>query len=290
MESIADLLAKNPLNASRLLRQSSDRPSPLEIAQRQAARQNAEPGALNLADGINCEKCKNRGYWIEVTQGSNGCVYNSMVMCSCNGLRQSFQRMKQSGLENSIREQTFKRFEAKEPWQKTMLEKAQRYVAEGVKDGRWFYIGGQPGCGKTHICTAISRELLREKPVRYVIWEQVAKQLKAIVNEADEYAEEVGKLERAEVLYIDDFFKPVKDNTGNLQQPTPADLRLAFEILNFRYINRKPTIISSEWRLSDLFEVDEATASRIYERSGEYGISVDRDSKKNHRMQTETML
>ena len=32
-----------------------------------------------------------------------------------------------------------------------MYEMAQRYVTEGWKEGRWLFVGGQPGSGKTHI-------------------------------------------------------------------------------------------------------------------------------------------
>ena len=120
------------------------------------------------------------------------------------------------------------------------------------------------------------------------------KKLKGIVNEADEYSAELGRLQTIEVLYIDDFFKPVtaEDRDGNLRTvpPSPADIRIAFEILNYRYINRLPTIISSEWHLSELADMDEATASRIAERCGEYAMVIGRDKKRNHRLMGGTVV
>jgi hypothetical protein len=46
-------------------------------------------------------------------------------------------------------------------------------------------------------------------------------------------------------------------------------------------LNRLPTIISSEWHIGELAEMDEAVASRIYERCGEFMVNVRRDKSRN---------
>ena len=46
------------------------------------------------------------------------------------------------------------------------------------------------------------------------------------------------------MLYIDDLFKPTYDDFGKPRSPTAADIKLAFEIINYRYVNQKTTIIS----------------------------------------------
>ena len=147
-----------------------------------------------------------------------------------------------------------------------------------------------PGCGKTHICTAVAGKLLYEKPVIYVIWPQISKKLKAIVNDAEEYDKEITKLETIAVLYIDDMFKPVPDENGGKRMPTGADVKLAFEIINYRYINRLPTIISSEWGLEELTDMDEATGSRVAERSRGFNMMVGRDRKRNYRLSDTTAV
>ena len=238
-------------------------------------------------DGYDCPLCMNRGDVMHLRETELG-IYEYLVPCKCMELRKSIWRMRASGLEKSIRENTFKAFDAKEEWQQRMLSLAKKYLAEGWKDGHWLFLGGQPGCGKTHLCTAVARELLYEKPVTYIVWPLTAKKLKGIVNEPDEYGAELGKLQTIDVLYIDDFFKPAKaeDRDGNMRTvpPSPADIRIAFEILNYRYINRLPTILSSEWHIAELADMDEATASRIAERCGEYAMVIGRDRKRNHRL------
>lgn len=240
-------------------------------------------------DGYNCQLCMNRGATF-VLEERNGYIYERMVECKCMDVRRSIWRMKASGLEQSIRDYTFRRFEVKEPWQKAMLDMAQAYLTEGVKNGKWLYLGGQPGCGKTHICTAVAGKLLYEDPVIYVIWPQVSKKLKAIVNDAEEYDKEITKLETIAVLYIDDLFKPVPDEKGGKRMPTGADVKLAFEIINYRYINRLPTIISSEWGLEELTDIDEATGSRVAERSRGFNMMVGRDRKRNYRLSDTTAV
>lgn len=267
----------------------AEKTDPMEYEKRKVEEYNASRGNLNEEDGYDCKLCMNRGYTGTV-ELINGCIYTRYPECRCMGIRRSIHRMKQSGLENSIREYTFERFDAKEPWQQAMLETAKRYLAEGAKEGRWLYMGGQPGCGKTHLCTAVARSLLYEKPLLYVIWPQISKKLKALVNEAEDYEREISRLQRIEVLYIDDLFKPVKDDYGKIVPPTPADLRVAFELLNYRYVNKLPTILSSEWKIAELADMDEATASRIAERSRGYCKSIERDRQRNYRLNGETVI
>ena len=234
-------------------------------------------------DGYDCKLCQNRGDTMHLREYGGG-IYEYMVQCRCMNIRKSIWRMRKSGLEKSIRECKFERFDVKEEWQKKMVDLARKYINEGVHDGRWLYFGGQPGCGKTHICTAVAGKLLYEMDLIYAVWPQISKKLKAIVNDAEEYGSEVGKLQEVSVLYFDDFFKPVSNDQGEWLPPTPADMKLAFEILNYRYINKLPTIISSEWYIDELGAMDEATASRISERCGEFAMMIARDKSRNHRL------
>ena len=272
--------------------------------QEKVDRYNATPGKLKdgyttnnihgnnqpvAGDGYDCPLCMNRGDTLELVE-RNGAFYEVAHECRCMTIRRSIWRMKSSGLEKSIKEYTFKRFNIGESWQQMMYDMAGRYISEGVKDGRWLFLGGQPGCGKTHICTAIAGRLLYERPLLYVVWPQISKKLKALVTEADEYALEIGKVETIDVLYIDDLFKPVSGDNGEKLPPTPADVKLAFEIINYRYINKLPTIISCEWQIGELADIDEATGSRIAERSRDYCMSIGRDKARNYRLTATTTV
>lgn len=86
------------------------------------------------------------------------------------------------------------------------------------------------------------------------------------------------RFKEASVLYIDDLFKS-KDNAP----PTPSDVQKTFQMLNFRYNNGLPTIISSELTIDRILQIDEATGGRIKEMCDQC-LNIARDSSKNFRL------
>ena len=99
--------------------------------------------------------------------------------------------------------------------------------------------------------------------VRYMVWASEVIRLKANKNDDEVYSRLIGPYQTCKVLYIDDFFKMPKSST---QKPTQSDVMTAFEILNYRYNNKKLiTIISTEQSIDNIIEFDEALGSRIYE-------------------------
>lgn len=73
-----------------------------------------------------------------------------------------------------------------------------------VKDAenKWFFIGGQSGAGKTHICTAITAEFLRKgKKAHYMLWRDESMKIKSLTTEGEKYEHAVFKLKTVEVLF-----------------------------------------------------------------------------------------
>jgi DNA replication protein DnaC len=197
--------------------------------------------------------------------------------CDCLKIRKSIKLLKESGLQLFVNSKTFDNYEETYEWQKYVKEMAKRFISQN--EIKWFFIGGQVGSGKSHICTAMCSHFISEgKPTRYMLWTDVSKKLKANINE-DTYAEIIQPYKDVEVLYIDDFFKVRKG-----QLPTNADVNIAFDILNTRLFSKeKVTIISSEFTLNKLLSVDEATISRIVENAKHFVVNLEEDSKKNYR-------
>lgn len=203
-------------------------------------------------------------------------------------VRKTIQQMKKSGLQSLIDKYRMDTYMATEPWQQRVMAKATAFVDECLnkQSDNWFYIGGESGCGKTHICTAICREfLLKGIAVRYMLWRDEALKLKASLTDYAEYDRLMNELKHIDVLYIDDFFKSGSTGDNGKQKPTAADINLAFELLNYRYNNPDLfTILSSECTTSDLLEIDEAIGGRIVERAGQFMINLAPDGKKNYRV------
>lgn len=210
-----------------------------------------------------------------------------MKECACVKARKAESLMRRSGLAGVLNEQTFAAFTVENAVQEQMKGKALEYLnkvlAMGEDEPRkpWLYIGGNPGCGKTHICTAICGELLkRNVEVVYMQWLDESRRLKSFINEPD-FDGLVDKYTDCKVLYIDDLFKQTYHGCPVL---TDADIKMAFTIFNARYLQNKPTIISSEWSLESLLDSDEGVFSRVYERCKGFTVNVPRDMKYNYRL------
>lgn len=259
------------------------------FARERAERYNAKPGSLT---GYDCPICLNRGDFLVVNDEG----YEFTRFCSCVKTRQAMRNIEKSGLAGLMDSMTFEAFRANEGWQRSALDIAMRY-AKALTTGStpWLFFGGQPGSGKTHLCTAVCGEVLRSgKAVRYLVWAEAIDRIKASRFDEEAMDELLEPYKAVPVLYIDDLFKSAyrarRDRNGGVSSPRPtptdADVRICYEILNARYLRDLPTIVSCEWSLlDDLMDVDEATFSRVYQRAtAEFVCEISRHSDRNYRM------
>lgn len=277
MEALGKILNRMTSNTE----STSDPKTEQELEEKRAERFNAAVGSLNAEDGYECKLCLNKGFLVQAIQTELGYWTTVSRDCKCAEIRRTIKRMEKSGLKNIIRDYTFSKYDDTEDWQKTIKAAAMEYAKN---PSGWFYIGGQTGAGKTHICTAICREfLLSGKSVKYMLWRDDIVKIKGCANDTQAYSKLIDEYKRVEVLYIDDLFKTGKGPDGNKQQPTGADVNAAFEILNYRYNDPKlVTIISSECTVKDILDIDEAVGGRIFEKAKVF--SLNRDRKKNYRL------
>lgn len=179
--------------------------------------------------------------------------------------------MRRAGLpESALTACTFDRWQTPERWQEHALETAKRYVAN-FNDPNflgWFMMSGRPGCGKTLLCSAVFLEILKQgRRGRYIGWRDFSREVKAVANDRDAFRSLVDGVKKAEILYLDDLWK------GHI---SPADVSLTFEVLNSRYSDGKPTVISSEHTIESIIRGDEAIGSRIFERSKDFYLDLSR--------------
>lgn len=254
--------------------------TPEQVVEEQVKDYNNSIGNLNESDGYNCDRCHNKGYVSEVAVNERfGYTYEKRMPCKCMKTRATLQRARRSGLGNIITDYTFDKFIVTDEWQKNLKEKAQRFCQDD--NAEWFFVGGQVGSGKSHICTAIAAYYIKAGlETQYMLWVEESKKLKALVTDYHEYQKVIEPYKETPVLYIDDFLK-----TRQGVIPTDADINLAFEILNHRLMsNGKITIISSEKTLGEMLEYDEGTMSRIFQECGDYKNIIERDINKNYRL------
>ena len=59
-----------------------------------------------------------------------------------------------------LKTKTFASYQAKEGWQKKLLQLVQDYAR--CSGGEWLVLAGSPGAGKTHLCTAVCGAALEQ--------------------------------------------------------------------------------------------------------------------------------
>ena len=210
--------------------------------------------------GVDCPICNNQGRTVFL---KDGMIFSKE--CECMAARRSIIRARKSGLSDLLNECTFDSFKTPNRETSYLKSKGMEYAAR--KDGKWFFVHGTPGTGKTHVCTAICNQLIKSgNNVKYVIWNEIAQKLKSVINDP-EYEAMMNELKAAEVLYIDDFLKGT---------PSDADIKRAFEIINARYnMRNKKTIISTERDLRYINSLDPAVAGRINQRAKGYCLKIE---------------
>lgn len=201
-----------------------------------------------------CDKCQDKGYIYNP-------INNSCRVCECEE-RRVYQRMlEKSGISENFQKIGFKEFEIKTDIQKNAKQNAIDYVKsfseiENQRNNSIAFLGNC-GSGKTHLSIAIANNLMAKNiGVLYMPYRDIMTRLKQLVTNDTAYEKEINQYKTARVLLIDDFAKG---------RTTESDINVMFEIINYRYLNSKPIIISSELTQNRLLDFDEAVGSRLIE-------------------------
>ncbi len=237
--------------------------------------QSNNKGNNDTLDNFICNKCNNRGYTV-FTDNEGG---DYAIDCECAKTKMIKNNIERSGMKSIIDTYNFDSFEDNHSWQKLMKNKAKEFISNQKEN--WFFIGGQVGSGKTHICIAICNHLIKIGFfTRYIIWRDFINELKhTMSNNESSISQVIKKINSVDVLFIDDLFK-----SGYEKKPTIFELEILSEILDYRYRNRKTTIINSELDINEIISIDESIGSRIYEMAKDFSLDIPKDSSKNIRL------
>lgn len=212
---------------------------------------------------------------------------NTYTRCKCYEIERMNNLWKQYGVDPK----EIKKLNEYRPMdyiQESARDKAINYITgfEKIKKTRenGFGLFGQPGAGKTHIINSIGAALINKGiETIYMPYLEAMRELKANAMDDEYYIKLSSRYQMAKVLIIDDLFKD-KFKSGRLVgQLTEADMKHLYPIINYRYLNYLPTLISTEATPESLANLDEALAGRILETCGE-NITVFEGSKYNYRM------
>jgi DNA replication protein DnaC len=118
----------------------------------------------------------------------------------------------------------------------------------------WLVLLGRYGCGKTHLAAAIANEVIdRGQGVLFVVVPDLLDHLRATYSPSSpvSYDERFEEVRNAPLLILDDL---------GTQSSTSWALEKLFQIFNYRYNGRLPTVITSNQSLD---EIDPRIRSRM---------------------------
>ncbi len=206
--------------------------------------------------------------------------------CKCVKQKKIARLMEASGITEEFEMLLFGNFitDGKPDMIKDAYECAMEYFKDfqKVKGERSNSIAllGQPGSGKTHLLTAIMNNLIKKKSV-YCMYFPYVEGMGNLRDNFDQLESKLDAMRKADVLFIDDLFKPVKGEP----RATDWQVEQIQSVVNYRYLNHKPLLISSELDTAALLDIDEALGSRIHQMCRNYTVIIKGDRMQlNHRL------
>ncbi len=201
-----------------------------------------------------CPVCEGVGYVrldVPVTHPDFGRLFP----CTCRTTELASRRAealrKLSNLE-FLRHFTFERFHPEgqgglTPDRQTNLQRAYERAREYArKPEGWLLLLGGYGCGKTHLAAAIANvNVERGTPVLFVTVPDLLDHLRAAFapTSAETYDERFEQVRTAPLLIMDDL---------GTEHSTSWAVEKLFQILNYRYMSRLPTVITTNHELEAL--------------------------------------
>ncbi len=216
----------------------------------------SEPAASSAKPAV-CPICKGAG-WLRADVPFGHPSFGRLFQCECllsqaEG-RRAGELMRFSALD-AFRDKTFDNFDSRVPGVDRAFEHARRF-ARDPRD--WLILVGTYGCGKTHLAAAIANEAVRRgNPALFAVVPDLLDHLRSTFspNSDVEYDELFERVRTAGLLILDDL---------GTESATPWAREKLYQIVNYRYNYRQPTVITTNRRLSD---IDDRIRSRMTDQA-----------------------
>ena len=206
-----------------------------------------------------CPICKGAGYLrADVAYGHPN--FGKPIACECKEIERIARRRRQLQEVSNLGELQDKSFENFNPNTSRSVYNAYHIAIEYAEDPYgWLVLIGKVGCGKTHLAAAIANRLLaRGSLVLFSTVSDLLDHLRAtfMPTSIEVYDQLFQKMREAALLVLDDL---------GAQQSSPWANEKLFQLLNYRYNSRIPTIITTN--NTGLQGVEERIRSRMIDTS-----------------------
>ena len=222
------------------------------------------------AANYECQQCKDElGYLVRDESGNE-----KWRICECVERRRQKRLFKSSNISGEFQHITFDGFvlDGRPQCVHSAYNAVQHYLAnfESLRGtaNNSIALLGVPGSGKTHLLIAAANALLAQGVgVLYFPWVEGSNELRGAVAKKADVQAKIDAMKNVDVLFIDDLFKGRKEVKD-------FQLEWLFEVVNYRYLNHLPLMVSSERYFDQIFSIDEGIGRRIFERSRAHKVDM----------------
>lgn len=180
--------------------------------------------------------------------------FGKLQICACRAnqvAKQIHQRLFAISNLDNLQHLTFENFQPRGriglgPWQADSLERAYNQAQQFAQKAEgWLLLQGGFGCGKTHLAAAIANFTVGiGLPTLFITVPDLLDALRYTYNNPEStFEERFEEIRTAPLLIMDDF---------GTQNATPWAQEKLFQIINLRYINHLPLVITTNMLLEQI--------------------------------------
>lgn len=261
----------------------------------------SESAPRRVTDGAgdpDCPHCHGLGYLRDDVPIGHP-QFGKLTPCTCRLEQMQMQRAQQLRSESNTETLAGKTFDTYLPEgvspdpavRATVRAAYERCKAFAQHPDQWLLLTGTYGCGKTHLAAAIANHCLAHgQPVLFLNTPDLLDYLRAaFAPDSDTtYTERFDEIRSVRLLILDDL---------GTESPTHWATEKLYQLLNYRYNARLPTVVTTN---KDLRDIDQRVASRLADqelvsllevkapdfRAGKIGETSDISTLLLHRAQT----
>lgn len=214
-----------------------------------------------------CPRCQDTG--MVNTEGR-------YVVCTCAKAKRAQLLRQRANLPVRIAGASFAgaNFDLYQPEYRAQARKIYSYVQKFCNElktnpGQGLFIHGSTGSGKSYLLGCIANYLLEDMSVHYIVYADFLDSLRATFNRDTEYSEQqmVDEVKNVDLLLLDDL---------GIEKPTEFSLKYLAQIVDYRYRNLKPLVVTSNFTITELIKRSQTDlyGERIVWRLKEFCLNI----------------
>lgn len=210
-------------------------------------------GARFLAGDPNCPVCGGLGY-LRRELPIDHPEFGKLLLCDCRKgdvARRIHQRLFAISNLEKLQHLTFENFQPRGrvglgPWQADSLERAYHQAMQFAQNlNGWLVLQGGYGCGKTHLAAAVANFTVGiGVPTLFITVPDLLDALRFAYDDPQStFEDRFEEIRSAPLLVMDDF---------GTQNATPWAQEKLFQVINYRYINQLPLVVTTNLLLEQI--------------------------------------